>query len=854
MGAYCMFDASKDRGSGSLIGQNSSFPGGTTYTWRALPVSNIAPCVAAQSSFNLAKTLIWFDWSTIKRRRQIHHHISKETLSSPNSCTFIFAKMAFQLPATYTAPPTTSSNPTFVVNLPSRETASASKSSKAATIRYASNGRRITVKLPPSPSPSTTQWSLDTPEQDEDDDDLSFVGSESEDSSDDEECEELSDEDREELSDDGDKIRDDNGEELSNEDGEEPSDDDEEEFDDEIPEEEVTSLLLEAKELSVPVPIPHIAAAALPGTVAAERDDKDGKETTQANVTEEGETAGKRDDPPAASAPTASRKPPPFAFGNASPIATTSASQPTPGRGSTLNFTAACNNNLELTLPESLPMSVSNNLLFNEVFKIQEIDRKSHPCRGLDAQGAQCESSVPRCHSLSIKLVENSLGIVDGMKVKELQSLAMYNMCDAHTKQSAKLAKEWIRLAKLTKAAREYWLNQQRSLLVESQASWKMYAEFAAAEVRRILAQDEIAVRAEKEKTELYNESQKTITRLRMKIDNIESEAFSAEGLNEPSKKSLTEYLDEISALEKQINNLTTENSSLKEARESTEDALAKERERDQRDLLDAKDLYKVSQKTVEALRKEISALTSKVGELTADNSSLKEGQEATEDALVKERKRGQQDLQDAKGLYEGSQRTVETLRKEVDALNSCIGELTTKESSLKNSLESTQDALTREKVRSRELEIRLEERVALGIKTQDSPETKLEKYLREELDKSQRHVLQQQKDFEELRDDHVRLQITNATLESQVKQIEAVKEELSRAPKREFQELSERNSDLSNQLHHTRAQFEQLKASLAAMEKENEGEASKSKFSLRDIYRRPKHEPSRLLTPPTDQ
>ena len=58
MGAYCMFDASRDRGSGSLIGQNSSFPGGTTYTWRALPVSNIASCVAAQSSFNLAKTLI----------------------------------------------------------------------------------------------------------------------------------------------------------------------------------------------------------------------------------------------------------------------------------------------------------------------------------------------------------------------------------------------------------------------------------------------------------------------------------------------------------------------------------------------------------------------------------------------------------------------------------------------------------------------------------------------------------------------------------------------------------------------------------------------------------------------------
>jgi hypothetical protein len=701
--------------------------------------------------------------------------------------------MAFQLPATFTAPPTTSNNPTFIFNLPSRETASASTSSKVATTRYTSNGHRVKVKLPPSPSPSTTPWTLDTPELDEDDNDLSFFGSESEHTSDDEECEELGNEDCEELSDDGYTIRDDNGEELSDENGEESSDDDddveeEEEFNDEIPEEEVALLLLEAKESTVPTPIPHIAAAALQGTVTAELDDKDSKKTTQGNVTEKGETAGKRDDPPAASAPQS------FAFGNASPIATTSASQPTPGKGSTLNFTAAGDNNLELALPESLPMSLSNNLLFNEVFKIQEIDRKSHPCRGLDAQGAQCKSSVPRCHSLSIKLVESSLVMVDGIRPKEIQSLAMYSMCDAHTNQSAKLAKEWIRLAKLTREARKYWLNQQRSISVESQALRETYAEFAAAEVQRILAQDEVAVREEKEKIELYNESQETATSPRTKIDNSDSEVFSAEGLNEPSQKSRIECLDEISALEKQINNLTTE------------------------------------------------------------NSSLKEGQKTTEDTLVKERKRGQQDLQDAKGLYEGSQRTVEALRKEVGELNSCIGELTSKESSLKSLLESTQDALTREKVRSRELEIRLEERVALGIKTQDSPETKLEKYLREELDKSQRHALQHQKDFEKLRDDHVRLQITNATLESQVKQVEATKEELSCASKREFQELTGRNSDLSNQLHHTKAQFEQLKAGLAAMEKETEGEASKSKFSLRDIYRRPKHEPSRLLTPPKDQ
>lgn len=67
MGAY-MFDASRDRETGSLIGPNSSFPRGITYTWRALPVSTVAPCIAAQSSFKPAKTLIWFDRSTIKSR------------------------------------------------------------------------------------------------------------------------------------------------------------------------------------------------------------------------------------------------------------------------------------------------------------------------------------------------------------------------------------------------------------------------------------------------------------------------------------------------------------------------------------------------------------------------------------------------------------------------------------------------------------------------------------------------------------------------------------------------------------------------------------------------------------------
>jgi DNA repair exonuclease SbcCD ATPase subunit len=269
---------------------------------------------------------------------------------------------------------------------------------------------------------------------------------------------------------------------------------------------------------------------------------------------------------------------------------------------------------------------------------------------------------------------------------------------------------------------------------------------------------------------------------------------------------------------------------------------LKAERKRHQRELLAAKELHEASQKTVEALRKDISVLTSKIDETTTENSSLKEGQEATENHVAKERKRYHLDLE---RRYEGSQKVVEALRKEVDALNSFIDELKTKESSLSNSLEVTQDALEKERALRHELEIRLNERVVLGIKTQDSFETKLEKYLREELEKSQSRVLQEQHEFKELQNDHARLRVTYATLESHVKYIEAVKDEHISAAKRDSEELAEKNSDLSSQLLHTRAEFERLKAALAAVEKENEGGASKSTFSLSNIYRRAKYEPS---------
>jgi hypothetical protein len=495
-----------------------------------------------------------------------------------------------------------------------------------------------------------------------------------------------------------------------------------------------------------------------------ESNHKQVKKTSQATIVWERDTVGKRDDLPVAS---------------------------------TIEY--------RISPFKPLAMNFSDGLLWDEVLKIQKVDHKFHICRGLTAQGAQCTNRVSASHAFSIKLLQMSLASTGNMTASQGKSLAAYSLCEDHTEQSTKLNREWKRLTRLTSAARDYWLNQRKYLTAGPQAPLRVYSVFSAAEVRRILAQDEIRAREEKEKSDLYVESQKTVESLRRQLNN------------------------NVSAMENRIESLTTENKSLKEAQESTE--------------IDVK----------------------------------------------QERERHRCELSDANTLHGASLEIAETLRKEIDSLKSHIGKLETKVVSLKDSLETAQAALTKEELHSRELEIRLEERIALGTKTQDSPETKLEKYIREELDKSQRHALQQQKEFEKLRDGHVRLQITNATLESQVNQMEAVKEELSRASRRETQELAEKNSDLSSQLHNTRAQFEQLeelsrasgretkelaeknsdlssqlhntraqfeqlKEGLAAMEKENKGEASKSKFSLREFYRRPKNEPSRPQMTPADE
>ncbi|KAK7193578.1 hypothetical protein DPSP01_000130 [Paraphaeosphaeria sporulosa] len=647
----------------------------------------------------------------------------------------------------------------------------------APTIQRTSDGRRIRVKLPSSThivgistisknekrqklenarNQRPSSWSIHTSENDEDDDgdDSNLVGSESE---------ELQSSDNERK-----KPRDDdfdNGEVLS--------DGDAEELDEQIPEEEVTALPPESKESCVPCGTPQKEARTdiLPGAVAPVLDDKEGTTRTWSNGVEEGDTAGTKDKP-----------------------------------------SEAWNTSFEFPLPECPPLNLSDELLFNEVFKIQEIDQTYHVCRGLDEQQAQCTSKVPSSYSFGIRFLQMSLANGENIRESKGKALAMYSLCGKHTSQSENLAQEWIRLANLTKPARKYWMERQKSRSVDRTTWPKLCAEFAAAEVRRALVQDQVGQKG-------YMESEKVIDSLRKKVASLESQANVPS--NDPPKSSLTEVPEKISALEQRVAILMSENTAFRVARESNEIEFEKERERAQRDLSDAKNLYKESQETAEALRKDI------------------------------------------------------------DSLQSYLDRAETKAITFKDSLDATQAALTKTENRRRELEVRLEERMALGTKTEDPPETKLEKYLRQELERSQRQSLQQQKDCEKMREERVRLQITNATLESQVRQIEVakeelrrdsdkdrkefkeknlellsqikhiegIKEELKRVFEREAKELNEKNAYLSSQLQNARAHFEQLKEVLPDMEKENKGEASKSKFSLRDIYRRPKNEPSRPQT-----
>lgn len=126
------------------------------------------------------------------------------------------------------------------------------------------------------------------------------------------------------------------------------------------------------------------------------------------------------------------------------------------------------------------------------------------------------------------------------------------------------------------------------------------------------------------------------------------------------------------------------------------------------------------------------------------------------------------------------------------------------------------------------------------------------------------------------MRNEHVRLQIANATLDTQVKQIETSREEFRRDIKEleerylgllsqvrlahddkeglrqkfemDSKEMAEKNARLSKELLHARVQLQRLKDEMADMETEKV-EVAKSRFSLRDIYRRPRSEWGRPQT-----
>ncbi|CAI6235802.1 unnamed protein product [Periconia digitata] len=276
------------------------------------------------------------------------------------------------------------------------------------------------------------------------------------------------------------------------------------------------------------------------------------------------------------------------------------------------------------------------------------------------------------------------------------------------------------------------------------------------------------------------------------------------------SQETVKQLEKEISSLHAANHELRVESTALKESTEALEKEVSS--------MYTTIDELKADKESKEL---EIYALHASIHDLTAENISLAESKEVLEQDLAGEQKRGQQNLQD----------TRQALQKELDTAKSLFAELETKEATLRDALQSTQDTLKEEKLRSREMDIRLEERRA--------SETKLEAYLRSELEKSQTLAQQQSKDLEKLREEHVRLQLEKPTKKHKI-------------TKNELQKLSIQNVELTRQLQHAQAESKQLAINLANIEKnkKSDTEASKLKFSLRDIVRRTKNDdPSRPLT-----
>lgn len=296
---------------------------------------------------------------------------------------------------------------------------------------------------------------------------------------------------------------------------------------------------------------------------------------------------------------------------------------------------------------------------------------------------------------------------------------------------------------------------------------------------------------------------------------------------------------------------LQAENTSLKEQLRNSFDAmLLSHKERDH-----ARVECRKSQGTVKQLEKDVSSLHVANHELRVESTSLRESREALERKIssmyttIDELKADSTSFKEAKGLeisslhtsifelkseitslkerefaLSSSQQTLETtlrtLQQDLDAANARITSLLTQESMLQSTLHSAQAALTEEKIRSRETESRLEERRAF------------ETYLRTELEKSQSLALAHAKDLEKLREDHIKLQIATAAPLAKKHKI----------TKNDSQKLSEQNAELTRQLQHARQLSKQLSIDLAALDRQSEVDAAaKSKFSLRDIVRRPR-------------
>lgn len=461
----------------------------------------------------------------------------------------------------------------------------------------------------------------------------------------------------------------------------------------------------------------------------------------------------------------------------------------------------------------SSPISLYNDLLIKEVFKVHDMDHDCHVCRGVDAQGAPCKERASGFRSFGpfcMRLFQHSVDY--GREFAGYKALAKCCMCSEHEAQSLALEEEWGRLAALTKPARQYWQKQYDSYPWTFKTLRATYWAFATAEVQRILAQDAITVRAEKEKADLYSKSQETIESLREEMQDMErstspvqmskicqtqteeltpprslhddvhgapvvpkidfssakkqyeKEIQDAKSLNAKYQTTIKNQRTHIVGLNAEIKKLTTVNAILDEHR-ATALKLCEETGSIQETPQNTTNVHETHKAAVAQLNKTITDLRSEVKDLKIKNAALETQQPpapttttTTDPTLTLSTL--STELNETTHKYLTTQTLLTSTQSKLTALQSQHSTLQSTLTTLQSKTSALETALAEEKLNAHTLGVRLEERTEFRLQ-----DTRLEAYLRAELEQARQRIAQQQQAMKELRDDHTELRIANAVL-----------------------------------------------------------------------------------------